>query len=131
MFTGSFNTIYKKLMQLMELPLHWYHVTYASKIANNQCAFHSNYDIFLVNLSFKNAKRHRHIAGQNILTIISGSGILIFVNMISVLLARLRSICGFFKDTNRLLNKIITHVKDFYCKETLFLKKKATLMPAC
>lgn len=38
---------------------------------------------------------------REILTIISESGILIFVNMISVLFARRISICGFFKDTNK------------------------------
>jgi hypothetical protein len=35
--------------------------------------------------------------------------------MISVLLARLRSICGLVKDTNTLLEeKIVTQVKDFF-----------------
>jgi hypothetical protein len=56
-----------------------------------------------------NAKRHRFIGRRKILTIISGSGILIFVNMISVLLARLISICGCFKYTN----KMAINVKDF------------------
>ena len=40
-------------------------------------------------------------ASSEILTIISESGILIFVNMISVLFARLISICGFSKDMNK------------------------------
>ena len=71
--------------------------------------------LFIYNIILKKCKGYRHIAGQKILTIISESGILIFVNMISVLLARLRSICGLVKDTNTLLEeKIVTQVNDFF-----------------